>query len=300
MTGGGVRKTAPTRTASPPARDSAIAKTLLKWYRANRRDLPWRGARDPYRIWVSEIMLQQTRVAAVIPYYQRVLDRFPTVAALAAAPEQDLLAAWSGLGYYRRARQLQAAARTIVDEHGGELPPDFDKLRALSGIGGYTAAAISSIAFGAQNAVLDGNVMRVLTRLDDDPGDIATPAVRKRLQARAQQLIEAAPRASPGDFNQALMEFGATVCTPRQPKCAECPLGPHCQAYASETQNQRPLNLRKEKSERLEIAVAIVRQNGRLLMRQRPKDSAIMPGFWELPEVQGPRLGNNCFTELGI
>ena len=219
---------------------------------------------------------------------------------MAAAPEQDLLAAWSGLGYYRRARQLQAAARTIVNEHEGKLPQTFESLRSLSGIGDYTAAAIASIAFEAKHAVLDGNVMRVLTRLDDDPGDIAAPATRKALQARAQQLIEAAARSSPGDFNQALMEFGATLCTPRQPNCGSCPLASLCKSRESETQPQRPVNRRKEKSERLEIAVAIVRQNGRLLMRQRPKSSAIMPGFWELPEMQGPLLRNNCFVELGI
>jgi A/G-specific adenine glycosylase len=300
MTPGGVNKAAPKRAANPAARDSAIAKTLLKWYRKNRRDLPWRRTRDPYRIWVSEVMLQQTRVAAVIPYYQRFLDRFPTVAALAAAPEQHLLAAWSGLGYYRRARQLQSAARTVVGEHAGEIPQSLAALRSLSGIGDYTAAAISSIAFGAQHAVLDGNVMRVLTRLDDDPSDIATPATRKALQARAQQLIEAAPLKNPGDFNQAIMEFGATLCAPRQPNCAACPLTSHCKAYNSQTQTQRPIKSRKEKSERLEIAVAIVRQDGKLLLRQRPKTSTIMPGFWELPQVQGPRLRNDCFAEIGI
>ncbi len=279
---------------------AAHGSLLTDWYRRRRRDLPWRRTRDPYRIWVSEIMLQQTRVEAVIPYYERFLERFPTIAALAAAPEQDVLERWAGLGYYRRARQLQAAARRVVEEHAGRLPADHAAIRALPGIGDYTSAAVASIAFGLPFAALDGNVMRVLTRFHADSRDIAQPSTRKALQAAAQRWIEELPAADAGDFNQAMMELGATVCTPRSPKCLLCPLARDCRGRAEGLQERLPVKSRREKVERLEMAVALVRRGASLLMRRRPDHEQIMPGFWELPVAQGPRLDADCFRLLGV
>src|SRR5579872_3965323 len=192
-----------------------IRRRLVNWYLRNRRDLPWRRTSDPYRIWVSEVMLQQTRAQAVIPYYEKFLARFPDAASLAAADEAEVLALWSGLGYYSRARNLQRAARRI--SAAGVFPRDYDSIRALDGVGDYTAAAVASIAFGLPHAVLDGNVMRVLARLDNDAADISAASTRARLRARAQELLDGR---RPGIFNQALMELGATICVPKTPQCA--------------------------------------------------------------------------------
>jgi A/G-specific adenine glycosylase len=258
---------------------SAFRSRLLAWYDHNRRDLPWRRTRDPYRIWLSEIMLQQTRVEAVIPYYERFLDRFPDVRALASAPEQDLLNAWSGLGYYSRARNLQRAARLIID--CGAFPRDLASLRELPGVGDYTAAAIASIAFGAPHAVLDGNVARVLARFMNERGDIRAPATRRRLQALAGVLLDAA---RPGDFNQAMMELGAVVCTPRNPDCHACPLGAGCAARALGIPNELPVKNGAGPRKRIESTLLIVERNGRVLMRQRPASSTRLASFWEFPE----------------
>jgi A/G-specific adenine glycosylase len=279
---------------------SGFCKRLLAWYRRHRRALPWRETRDPYRIWVSEIMLQQTRVSAVIPYYQRFLERFPTVKALAAAPEQELLECWSGLGYYRRARQMQQAARRVAAEHGGVFPDTLEALQGLPGIGGYTAAAIASIAFGRPHAVVDGNVIRVLTRLFDDGRDVTRSATRSALAARAQQLLDCVGRGDYGHFNQAVMELGAMICTPRGPQCLICPVAEFCLSRRNGSQLDRPRKKAKEKAERLDVAVVVVRRGARLLMRQRPADSAVMPGFWELPQAEGARLDAGCFWDLGI
>ena len=287
-------------SAKKTDRNSEIARELLAWYRRQRRSLPWRETRDPYRIWVSEIMLQQTRVSAVIPYYLRFLERFPTVEALAAAPEQELLECWSGLGYYRRARQMHEAARRIVNDHGGVFPDTYEGLQALPGIGAYTAAAVASIAFGQAHAVVDGNCIRVLTRLFDDGRVVTQAATRASLAARAQQLLERSDRRSYRHFNQAMMELGATLCTPRNPQCLLCPVSKHCLACLRGTQADRPRKKPKEKVERLELAVAFVRRGQRLLLRQRPNDAAIMPGFWELPQAEAPRLDGSCFGALGI
>src|SRR6201984_884329 len=209
------------------SRDLAeIRKRLLGWFGKYRRELPWRLNKDPYRIWLSEIMLQQTRVAAVIPYYERFLDRFPDIRALAEAPEEEVLRLWSGLGYYSRARNLQRAARQIVAKHGGQFPRTLDEALALPGIGSYTAAAILSIAFGAKHAVLDGNVARVLARLDAIRGDLRESQRWRELQKTADGLLE--PK-YPGDWNQAIMELGATLCTPRSPQCLLCPVAQYCE-----------------------------------------------------------------------
>lgn len=279
---------------------SGFCKRLLAWYRRQRRALPWRETLDPYRIWVSEIMLQQTRVTAVIPYYERFLERFPSVESLAKVPEQELLECWSGLGYYRRARQMQQAARRIVEEHGGVFPDTYEGLEALPGIGGYTAAAISSIAFGRPRAAVDGNVIRVLTRLFDDGRDVTQSGTRAALADRAQQLLECAGRRSYGHFNQAMMELGATLCTPRGPQCLICPVSQDCLARRNGSQLDRPRKKAKEKAEQLDLAVALVRRGESLLLRQRPADSPIMPGFWELPQAEAARLDAGCFHALGI
>ncbi|MBX9599523.1 MAG: A/G-specific adenine glycosylase [Bryobacteraceae bacterium] len=256
----------------------AFRSALLSWYDAHARDLPWRRTRDPYRIWLSEIMLQQTRVAAVIPYYERFLERFPTVPALASAPEQEVLAAWAGLGYYSRARNLQKAARQV----GNVFPSDYAAIRALPGIGEYTAAAIASIAFDLPHAVLDGNVMRVLARVNNDPGDLASPAARRRLQQSADALLD---RRNPGRFNQALMELGATVCLPRDPRCLVCPVAAHCAARREGRQNELPVKLRKARAVEEMRTLWIVRNRGRFLLRQVDAGSKRLAGFWELPDA---------------
>ena len=256
----------------------SFRSALLAWFAAGHRDLPWRGTRDPYRIWLSEVMLQQTRAAAAIPYYEEFLRRFPTAEALANAPESEVLAAWSGLGYYSRARNMRVSAAQIANFGG--FPESFAAIRALPGVGPYTAAAVASIAFGLPHAVLDGNVMRVIARLDNDGGDVGSPATRRRLQSRADELLETA---QPGAFNQAMMELGATVCLPRAPLCLVCPVNASCQARVAGTQNQLPVKLAKPKPERLTSQVVIVENRSRVLLRQRPADARRMAGFWELP-----------------
>lgn len=254
-------------------------KLLLEWYRRAKRDLPWRRTDDPYAIWISEIMLQQTRVAAVIPYYERFLSAFPDFRALAIAPEPLLLKLWAGLGYYSRARNLQKAASQML-ELGG-FPRDYDALRGLAGIGGYTAAAIASIAFGQPFAVLDGNVMRVLARLNNDASDIADGETRKRMQAEAQHLLD---RRYPGEFNQAMMELGATVCLPRQPQCGICPVSGLCVGKAAERQNELPIKLRKMKAIKVERTLLAILRGDTVLAWQRGDESSQLRGFWELPE----------------
>ena len=260
---------------------AAIGKKLVAWYRHGHRDLPWRRTDDPYRIWVSEIMLQQTRASAVIPYYERFLERFPTVEALAAAPEQDVLALWSGLGYYSRARNLREAARTIVA--AGAFPSGHDELLALPGIGDYTAAAIASIAFQLPHAVLDGNVLRVVARVEKDASDIGSPRTRERFRDVAQGWLD---KRNPGLFNQALMELGATVCLPRNPLCLVCPLSGDCLARQAGVEAQLPVKLRKTEPVKLEGTLLIVQRKGRILLRQREAKASRMAGFWDLPSPE--------------
>lgn len=261
--------------------ESAFRKALMKWYRLHRRDLPWRRTTDPYRIWISEIMLQQTRVAAVIPYYERFLERFPNVEALAEAPEADVLAAWAGLGYYSRARNVQKAARQIAALGG--FPRDYGGLLALAGIGDYTAAAIASIAFHLPHAAVDGNVMRVLSRVRNDASDISSPRTRDRFQQDAGSLID---KRDPGAFNQAMMELGATICLPRQPQCLLCPVTALCQGRAQGRQDQLPVKSRKMQMVDVEKSILIIESDGKVLMWQRPDDAAKLKGFWDLPEPE--------------
>lgn len=256
-----------------------IRRRLLSWYRKHKRDLPWRRTQDPYRIWISEVMLQQTRVAAVIPYYERFLAIFPNVSALASAKDQELLAAWAGLGYYSRARNLQKAARAIAELP--QFPADYAALRGLPGIGDYTASAVASIAFGLPHAALDGNVLRVLSRIDSEHGNIKSDPVRERLRALAQALLD---RRRPGDFNQALMELGATICVPKQPRCADCPVRLHCRARQQGVENQLPLSGVRPPAMRHDKHLLVIERAGRILLWQRPAGSKRLAGFWELPE----------------
>lgn len=268
------------QTEAGPKPDLArIRRRLLSWYGKNKRDLPWRRTDDPYRIWVSEIMLQQTRVVAVLPYYSRFLERFPNVKALAESAEQDLLAAWAGLGYYSRARNLQKAAKDIVER--GEFPREFSSLRELPGVGDYTAAAVASIAFGLPHAVVDGNVARVLSRLAPELGDIKSDAVRKRLWAFADALLD---RKRPGEFNQALMELGATICIPKRPQCEQCPVRLHCEARKQGLENQLPVRGPRPSADQRDKKLLVIERAGRVLFWQRTSQSSRLAEFWELPE----------------
>jgi len=247
-----------------------LRRVLLAWYDAHRRDLPWRNDTNPYRVWVSEIMLQQTRVGAVLDHYARFMKRFPTLTALARAREQSVLAAWSGLGYYHRARRMHQAAKVIVREYGGQFPSRAEDWLRLPGIGRYTAAAIASIAFGEAIAVVDGNVVRVLTRLAGEP--------LKNGQAweRAQALLDSS---RPGDFNQAMMELGATVCTPKAPKCLLCPLTNFCQ-----TRGEHPSSNQASRKSK-QLCYALVERHGAVLLVQRDAKARLMAGMWELPQI---------------
>jgi A/G-specific adenine glycosylase len=252
-----------------PKSPGPLQATLRRWYAKHKRELPWRRDSDAYRVWVSEIMLQQTRVAAVLEHYRLFLEAFPAVEALALASEERVLALWSGLGYYRRARMLHRAAKVVVSEFGGVIPREAESLRKLPGVGRYTAAAIASIAYGEPLAVVDGNVERVLSRVDGKP---RTAAMAWK---RAQKLLD---RRHPGDWNQAMMELGATLCTPRNPQCKVCPLLRWCRAPGAET--RKPQQARK----RLRITRALIERSHRVYLVQRAADAAKMAGMWELPE----------------
>jgi A/G-specific adenine glycosylase len=255
-----------------------IRKRLLDWYRVHKRDLPWRATKDPYRIWVSEVMLQQTRAAAAIPFYLRFLDLFPTVERLAGAREQDVLAAWAGLGYYSRARNLQKAAK-IIQRLGG-FPKDYETIRSLPGVGDYTAAAVASIAFDLPHAVLDGNVARVLSRVTADPGSIQSPKTRNRLRDFATANL---PRSEIGEFNQAMMELGATICLPKDPRCLICPIASLCVARQTGRQAEFPVKAPRKEFKDLNRPIYVVRRKGCVLCWQHPSDSKRLAGFWELP-----------------
>ncbi len=264
-----------------PAAIRKFQRELLAWFDSHARDLPWRRSGDPYQVWVSEIMLQQTRVTAVLDFYSRFLALFPTVAALALAEEPAVLSAWSGLGYYRRAKMMHRAAQVVVQEHQGVLPKTAAELRKLPGIGEYTSSAIASIAFGEQVAVVDGNVERVLRRVFPEGETPATPAAQaKWLRDRAASLVD--PQ-RPGDFNQAMMELGATVCLPQRPLCLQCPVQPFC-ATRGEHQTTPRKKMRSQ-----QIAYALLRRDQagitQVLLQRRPLSASLMPGMWELPEV---------------
>jgi A/G-specific adenine glycosylase len=284
---------------------TVIRRLLLEHYDAHRRDLPWRENQEPYRVWVSEIMLQQTRIETAIPYYQRWMERFPTVEALADVDEESVLKAWEGLGYYSRARNLHRSALIVRERLGGVLPQDSQSLKTLPGIGEYSAGAIASIAYGEVVPAVDGNVRRVLSRLFDleDPTDAS-------LRKRAGELVDPD---RPGDWNQALMELGATVCTPRSPRCSACPLTGECRALAEGTQELRPVSKRRPRVRTVSYGVLLVLKSaGEWLMVRRPSDG-LLGGLWEFPAVEvepedatpmggplnpGNSLGERCRARL--
>jgi len=262
---------------------------LLAWFRAHRRELPWRASRDSYRVWVAEIMLQQTRIAAVIPYYDRFLRRFPDVRTLARARQSEVLKFWSGLGYYSRARNLHAAAKTIVAEHNGAFPRDLKAALSLPGIGHYTAAAVLSIAYDEPLAVLDGNVARVLARLGAVCGDVRTPRTWASLLKTADQLLA---RTAASDWNQALMELGETICTPQSPRCGACPINRWCYARAQGLANEIPAPRKKRATVNVKIAAAIFRDpQGRTLLVKDPgaHDHVLFSRMWQFPAVEVKR-----------
>ena len=258
---------------------------LLEWFNEHARKLPWRDEPTPYHIWLSEIMLQQTRVAAVLDYYERMLRECPTVADLAALEEDRLMKLWQGLGYYSRARSLHRTANIIVDEYGGNFPADFDAIRALPGIGDYTAGAICSIAFGIPVPAVDGNVLRVVARITGDDTDITTPAMKKKVTAALQKII---PTKTPGNFNQALMELGALVCLPNgAPQSEKCPAAPFCEAFQKGLTDKLPVKAEK-KARRIEQRdVFLIFHKGKVALRRRPP-RGLLAGLWEFPNELAP------------
>ena len=269
--------------------DREQGRKLLEWFDAQQRDLPWRKSRDPYPVWVSEVMLQQTRVEAARPYFDRFLETFPSVEALAAASEESVLSLWSGLGYYQRARRLHAAARQIV-ANKGEFPTTTEGWLQLPGVGRYTAAAVASIVFGAQEPAIDGNVMRVVARLlvlEEDP---KKNAGFQAIETKARDLLDSE---RPGDSNQAIMEIGATICRPRKPLCSTCPLEEGCLATATGEPERYPVAGRKAPVLRHHRRLAVVEDGDRLLLFRRPPDSKRLAGLWEFPWIEGCSEGDS-------
>ncbi|WP_053365275.1 A/G-specific adenine glycosylase [Bacillus sp. FJAT-27245] len=263
---------------------------LISWFRSEQRNLPWREDKDPYKVWVSEIMLQQTRVDTVIPYFRRFMEQFPSIEALADAEEDKVLKAWEGLGYYSRARNLQAAVREVKEKYNGVVPDSPKEIATLKGVGPYTAGAILSIAYGIPEPAVDGNVMRVLSRILLIREDIAKPSARKIFEEAVRKLIS---HEAPSDFNQALMELGALICTPTSPSCLLCPVREHCQAFHEGEQNALPIKAKKKKPKQVRLAAAVaVDGNGRILIRKRPAEG-LLANLWELPSVEvHPPIGN--------
>ena len=259
-----------------------ISKLLLAWYDAHARTLPWRGIHDPYRTWVSETMLQQTRVETVLGYYQRFLECFPTVKALAEAPQDDVLKLWEGLGYYSRARNLHKGAQQVMTEHGGVIPGDVDALRKISGIGPYTAGAIASIAFDQPVPAVDGNVIRVTSRLCGIRENVGVPSVKRQIEAAAADLV---PQERPGDFNQAMMDLGATICVPGTPSCEKCPLQACCDANQAGDAEDLPVLPRKNPPKQLQYDLCLILSGDRVLMRQRTE--TMLHCLWVYPMIEG-------------
>jgi A/G-specific adenine glycosylase len=262
---------------------SAIRRALLAWYRANARTHPWRGTGDPYAVWLSEIMLQQTQIATVTPYYQRFLTAFPTVSHLAEAPLERVLELWSGLGYYRRARHLHQAAQAVAQLPDAKFPRDYDGLRALPGIGDYTAKAVLSIAFNQPYAVLDGNVARVVARLRSLRGNLHQPQFRRTVETELTALLS---HREPGDFNQAMMELGQTVCLPRGPLCSVCPLAKWCSGYRSGVPEDFPLPRPRRATEAHHLAVALIRRGTKVAM-VRGLEEGLLDDLWNFPSAFG-------------
>lgn len=261
-----------------------IVRPLISWYRQNKRILPWRDQKNAYYTWVSEIMLQQTRVEAVKPYFLRFIGELPDVKALAECPEEKLMKLWEGLGYYNRVRNMQSAAQVVVAEYGGVLPASYDELLALKGIGSYTAGAIASIAYDIPVPAVDGNVLRVFSRITEDRQDIMKQSVRRQVE---EKLLGIMPKDAPGDFNQALMELGAVVCVPNGPaRCMECPVAALCKAYHHGTVDELPVKAPKKKRTIENKTVLVIQDGECTAIRKRPQEG-LLAGLYELPNVEG-------------
>lgn len=293
-----MKSAAPQTTWKMPAqrRRKALGEKLLQWFATARRPLPWRGKYEPYAVWISEMMLQQTQVETMLPYFGRWMKRFPTVEAVASAPQQAVLKAWEGLGYYSRARSLHRAARQIMKEHGGELPRCAGELQALPGIGPYTAGAISSIAFNRDAPAVDGNIARVLSRLFALEEPVNHPAGRKRLWELARAML---PKGQARDFNQGLMELGALICRARSPACTACPLRPHCTAGKAGKAEEYPRKSARVERRQLRGVMLLPTMGGRLLMRRRPA-KGLWGGLWEFPwlELEAGESRSNALQRL--
>ena len=271
---------------------TSLQDKLIRWFGAHQVALPWRTDRHPYKVWMSEIMLQQTQVDTVIPYYERFLERFPTVEALAIAPLDDVLKMWEGLGYYSRARNLHKAAQMVVEEFDGTFPETVADLRTLPGVGAYTAGAIANFAFGQDVPIVDGNVIRVLTRLFNIDDDVTRTVTKKELWALAESLV---PEGQGPLWNEGLMEFGRLMCTPKAPACHECPLRGHCDAYAEGVQLERPVKKKRKRAPHYDVTAGVIRRDdGKLLIAQRPTDK-MLGGLWEFPG--GKREEGESLTE---
>lgn len=278
--------------------EAQFAKQILNWYTDHRREMPWRETKDPYKIWISEIMLQQTRVDQAWPYFENFITQFPTVFDLARAPQQQVLKAWEGLGYYSRARNLHAASKMIVEDFEGKLPEEYDEIIKLKGIGPYTAAAITSIAFGKPNAVVDGNVIRVITRYYGIEEDVRKTGTTKQVQTHVNELIS---HEQPAEFNQGLMEIGSVVCTPTKPKCEECPISVGCVANKMAKTDSIPYKSPAKKKPHKHIGVGIIeRENGKVLIALRP-ENVMLGGLWEFPggkQEEGESIQQTVEREL--
>ena len=262
---------------------SAFQTDLLSWFKQEQRDLPWRKDQDPYKVWVSEIMLQQTRVDTVIPYFNRFIEWFPTIEDLAEAEEEKVLKAWEGLGYYSRVRNLQSAVKEVKEKYNGVVPNTPDEISGLKGVGPYTAGAILSIAYGIPEPAVDGNVMRVLSRVLLIWEDIAKSSSRKVFEKAVRELIS---HEDPSSFNQSLMELGALICTPTSPSCLLCPVREHCQAFEEGVQNELPIKTKKTKTRDVQLAAAILLDiNGKVLIHKRPA-TGLLANLWEFPNVE--------------
>ena len=285
-----------------PIPAKTFASRLLKWYRENRRELPWRKNSDPYRVWVSEIMLQQTQVKTVIPYFEEFLRTYPSIKALADAQENEILSAWSGLGYYKRGRNLHKAARIVCEQHGGEFPRDFGQALQLPGIGPYTAGAILSLAYGEPMPILDGNVGRLFSRYLKIEGALEGSTLAKLRKFLVQLVSEASVAENIRDFNQALMEMGALVCTPRDPQCVSCPLAASCIAYQKGLEKTLPQPRTRRAVQEFHYTVALIARGEKYLLTQNWNDT-FLRGFWEFPRIQGPptsRLAENFKMTHGL
>lgn len=262
----------------------ALADSLLTWYDECKRDLPWRRDKDPYKIWVSEVMLQQTRVEAVRAYFERWIERFPTLQSLAEAQEEEVIQYWQGLGYYSRARNLHQGVREVAASYGGQVPMTKEEVSGLSGIGDYTSGAILSIAYDQREPAIDGNVLRVFSRLYCIHGDIATPMVKRQIREQVEQDMS---MDRPGDFNQALMDLGATICIPKSPRCEICPLQNNCQAKDKGVQQELPIKKKKTPPVPVTLIAGVLQDGDRFLLRKRPK-KGLLAGMWEFPGIEIP------------